>query len=108
MPDRPATTDVAHERAVLERHLLRPNAEHVLPGLWWDDTWVPGIEVGDTWMPAWFAAGMPMLGIPLGFALNTSSRHSASRCLGDYSRTSAGNGTTRTKTPKRRGGTPVR
>src|SRR5262245_56710383 len=67
MPDRPATTDVAHERAVLERHLLRPNAEHVLPGLWWDDTWVPGIEVGDTWMPAWFAAGMPMLGIPLGF-----------------------------------------
>jgi hypothetical protein len=70
MPDGPPATDGAHERAVLERHLLRPGAEHVFPGLWWGDRWIPGVEVGDTWMPAWSAPGMPMLRIPVGFGPN--------------------------------------
>jgi hypothetical protein len=38
------------------------------------DHWTPGVKLADTWTPAWSAAGMPMLGIPLGFSVDHVAR----------------------------------
>src|SRR5262249_29393604 len=62
--------DTGHARAMLERHLLRRRAAPLFPGLWTGDHWIPGVKLADTWTPAWSAAGMPMLGTPLGSSVD--------------------------------------
>jgi hypothetical protein len=66
--------DTTHERAMLERHLLRRRAAQLFPGLWAGDHWTPGVKLADTWTPAWSAAGLPMLGIPVGFSIDHVAR----------------------------------
>jgi hypothetical protein len=66
--------DTTHERAILERHLLRRRAAPLFPGLWRGDHWTPGVKLADTWTPAWSAAGMPVVGIPLGFSVDHVAR----------------------------------
>src|SRR4030095_8030155 len=66
--------DTTHERAMLERHLLRRRAAPLFPGLLAGDHWTRGVKLADTWTPAWSAAGMPTLGIPLGFSVDDVAR----------------------------------
>src|SRR4029453_4970758 len=66
--------DTTHESAMLERHLLRRRAAPLFPGLWMGDHWTPGVKLADTWTPAWSAAGMPVVGIPLGFSVDHVAR----------------------------------
>jgi hypothetical protein len=66
--------DTGHERAMLERHLLRRRAAPLFPGLWTGDHWIPGVKLADTWTPAWSAAGMPMLGTPSGSSVDHVAR----------------------------------
>jgi hypothetical protein len=70
----PPLADTTHERAMLERHLLRRRAGPLFPGLWAGDHWIPGVKLADTWTPAWSAAGMPVLGTPLGFSVDDVAR----------------------------------
>jgi len=70
----PLPADTAHERAILERHLLRQRAAPLFPGLWTGDGWIPGVKLADSWTLAWSAAGMPVLGIPLGFSVDDVAR----------------------------------
>src|SRR5262249_26175013 len=66
----PLPADTTHERAMLERHLLRQRAAPLFPGLWAGDSWIPGVKLADSWTLAWSPAGMPLLGIPLGFSVD--------------------------------------
>src|SRR5262245_23652623 len=66
--------DTTHERAMLERHLLRRRTGPLFPGLWAGDHWTPGVRLADTWTLAWSAAGMPMLEIPVGFSIDHVAR----------------------------------
>ena len=70
----PPLADTTHERAMLERHLLRRGPALLFPGLWAGDHWIPGVKLADTWTPAWPAAGMPVVGTALGFSVDDVAR----------------------------------